>query len=190
MENFKSMFYLYNLMKAVLIFISTLALLVDILGFSYYPLWSIVVLILLFSMAALGLLLKSRIFQFLNVIFYSWSLVIAIPGLLSEGFKALILVSVLINAIGLITAITLKSRKEVNAKLTDFFEKKKTIKKELPEEAIKEVIILKPKIFASKHSRIYHIEGCKIGERIKEENRIYFKSEAQARRKGYKRHKL
>ncbi len=177
-------------MKPVLISISALTLLLGILGSSYYPIWSLVVLFLLFSLVALGLFLKSRIFQFLNILFYSWSLVITIPALLSQNFRPLILILIIISSVGLITAIILKSKKEVNAKLTDFFEKKKTIKRELPNDDIKEIIVLKPKIFASKHSRIYHIEGCKIGERIKEENRIYFKSEAQARRKGYIRHKL
>lgn len=41
---------------------------------------------------------------------------------------------------------------------------------------------------ASKNSKIYHLPDCKYVKRIKEENKIYFKSEEEAREKGFSPH--
>jgi len=41
---------------------------------------------------------------------------------------------------------------------------------------------------ASKNSKIYHLPDCQYAKRIKEENKIYFKSAEEAREKGYSPH--
>ncbi len=41
---------------------------------------------------------------------------------------------------------------------------------------------------ASKNSKIYHLPDCKYVKRIKEENKIWFKSAKEAKEKGYSPH--
>jgi len=41
---------------------------------------------------------------------------------------------------------------------------------------------------ASKNSKIYHLPSCQYVKRIKEENKIYFKSAEEAREKGFSPH--
>ncbi len=45
-------------------------------------------------------------------------------------------------------------------------------------------------IFGSKNGSTYYIPGCKSGDRVKIENRIYFESESDAEDQGYSRSKL
>jgi len=41
--------------------------------------------------------------------------------------------------------------------------------------------------FASQNGSVYYPLGCKAGERVKEENRIFFQTEEEAMRAGYHR---
>jgi len=41
---------------------------------------------------------------------------------------------------------------------------------------------------ASKNSKVYHLPSCKYAKRIKEENKIWFRSEEEAKRMGYRPH--
>lgn len=41
---------------------------------------------------------------------------------------------------------------------------------------------------ASKNSKIYHLPDCNYAKKIKEENKIYFKSAEEAREKGFSPH--
>jgi hypothetical protein len=45
-------------------------------------------------------------------------------------------------------------------------------------------------IFGSKNGSTYYIPGCKSGNRVKPENRVYFESETDAEDQGYSRSKL
>ncbi len=45
-------------------------------------------------------------------------------------------------------------------------------------------------IFGSKNGSTYYVVGCKSGNRVKPENRIYFESETDAEDQGYSRSKL
>jgi hypothetical protein len=46
------------------------------------------------------------------------------------------------------------------------------------------------KIFGSKNGSTYYTKGCTSGNRVKEENRVYFESETDAEDEGYTRSKL
>ncbi len=45
-------------------------------------------------------------------------------------------------------------------------------------------------IFGSKNGSTYYVPGCKSGNRVKPENRVYFESETDAEDQGYSRSKL
>ncbi len=50
--------------------------------------------------------------------------------------------------------------------------------------------ILQSEIFASKSGSTYYTSGCKSGNRVKPENRVYFDSESDAEDQGYSKSKL
>ena len=46
------------------------------------------------------------------------------------------------------------------------------------------------KFFASKNGKVYYPVSCKAGERIAEENRVYFQDEVEAQSSGYRKSKV
>ena len=45
------------------------------------------------------------------------------------------------------------------------------------------------KIFGSVNSNLFHYSGCKVGARVKDKNKIFFKSDKDAWAKHYRKHK-
>ncbi len=46
------------------------------------------------------------------------------------------------------------------------------------------------KIFGSKNGKVYYVEGCTAGNRVKSENRVYFDKPDEAEEEGYTQSKL
>lgn len=108
--------------------------------------------------------------------------------------RSLINVSLFFGLMGLFCLVgilvsALHSRKEEN--IDEFKETYEEISKKLDSEEF-EVEEIKPKkegdFVASKNSSVFHIPGCAFVKRVKNIDKLWFKSKAQARGKKYRAH--
>jgi len=186
-------------MRGISVILSIISLLLFINLRSSIPQPINFLIYLFFIISIISLFLTKKMFIFSQTMFYSILILGLIMALLHLGLTIFVFINILVAILGEIVTWTLNVDRPVyeeNSKLTDYINKNESLEKELPEDEIKEVIFIedeevseKPTLFASKSGNKFHLPGCNIGDKIKEENRIYFSSESQARKKGYKKHK-
>jgi hypothetical protein len=156
--------------------------------------YEIIIISAFFGVAVISALFNASILKLAFASFFSVIMIFLVFSLLEEPLSLWPIIALILSVCGMVFSWGMKSRKkahkEKDAKITDFINKSSKLEKELPEELIKDIIIIeKPRLFSSEKSRNYHEEGCKIGERIAQRNRIYFKDESEAKGKNLKKHK-
>lgn len=166
--------------KALAILFVLLSLLSFVaLNYGIFDLMQLLMLVVFVVLGAFILALRNRNIDALMIVFFCLGLLNSLIVLTRIGLSFELIFYALVNALGLLIPLT----------GTDVLRPRMVLKPvELPEVKPKEVKE-KKKFVASKTGKVYHDARCNWADNIKQENKVWFKTSAQARKAGHKKHK-